>query len=143
MADFSDIRAGLKKVLNDTIQGLTVYEYWPDSPTYEYPCLIIDSFGDVPFLPILQAGGFQAPLFCYIRVRAMSSEAANKELEQYRWPNGANSIFATVNTDHTLNGKVDHAYLQSTGRPERDPDNEDRAWEWQSEFILEITHSVN
>jgi len=142
VADFDLVRKGLAKVVGDQVAGLRVYPYQPDS-ALEYPCLIISHVGEVQFLPILQAGGFQAPLICLLRVSSSSVVEANQALEQYRWPNGEKSLFAAVNTDNTLDGSVNHGYVVSAGEPERDPDGQDHSNEWQSQIVIQITHSVS
>jgi hypothetical protein len=142
MADFDAMRKGLATVIKGQIPGLRVYPY--DIKTgLQYPCLIISRVGDMPYNPILQAGGFQAPLICLLRVESANVEKASRELEAYRWPNGEKSLFAAVNADHTLDGSVLHAYIISTGEPERDPDGEERINEWQSVVTIQITHAVN
>lgn len=144
MTDFQDIRKGLATVIKSQISGLRVYEYEPTfAARLEYPCLIISQFGDIPYLPVLQAGGFQTTLICFLRVESTDREEAGKALDLYRWPNGDKSLFAAVNTDNTLEGSVNHAYVMNSSQPERDPDRIDRMNEWQTIFTLQVIHAVN
>jgi len=144
MADWDTVRKGLAKVIRGQVNGLRVYEYRPHS-TLHYPCLIIDSVGDIAHNPILQMGGFQAGLVCLLRVQSSVRDQAMKALEEYRWPNGSKSLFAAVNTDNTLDGSVLHGWVVSTTEPENDPDQgeAERPNEWQSRVIIQVTHAVN
>lgn len=146
MADFDSIRRGLQKVLNAQIgqSVLRVYDYQPQG-SLDYPCLIISHMGDIAYNPILQAGGFQADLVCYLRAVSTGRQEAHKALDEFRFPNGSKSIFAAVNTDHTLDGSVNHAWVSLVTEPEQDPDAHDppRLNEWESRVIVRLTHAVN
>lgn len=142
MADYSDIRKGLKAVLDGQIEGLRVYEYEPDSGL-EYPCLVIEQVAQHAYMPILAAGGFKADLTAVLYVHHMSSVEGWKAIEEYRWPTGNKSIFAAVNSDNTLKKSVNHAWVKATGEVDRAKNDQSRFWEFTCEFTIELVHAVS
>ena len=142
MADYSDIRAGLKGVLTGQISGLRVYEYEPDA-VLEYPCIVIEQVGQHAYLPILAAGGFQADLEMTLYIYSGTNEDGWREIEKYRWPVGDKSVFAAINTDNTLQGKIQHAWVRETGPIEKGKNDQSMFWEFSCAFTLELIHAVN
>lgn len=139
---FTDIRRGLRDVLQDNIPGTRIYEVIPQGGI-EHPCIIISHLEGFNYLPQLQAGAFTVPLTCFVRVYSLSDAEAIAELESYVWPTGDKSILATLNANHTLNGAVNHAWLSGVGSPDRDPDNQGKAGEWELPFTIQLTHAVS
>jgi len=139
---FDDIRKGFKTVIEANIEGLTVYAYPPDGGK-EYPCLMVEYMSGLEYSPITEQGGFYVPMIAVLYVFTSSYEVGIKQLEAYAYPNGADSIFAAVNVDHTLDGSLKHAWVSAAGEPDIGHDEQADRWEFHIQLTVQITGSVN
>ena len=139
---FDDIRKGFKTVIEANVADLTVYAYPPDGGL-EYPCLMVEGLGSLDYSPITEQGGFYGPLLVGCYVYTSSMEQGLKLVEAYKYPNGADSIFAAVNVDHTLDGSLKHAWVSNVGENDVGRNEQGDRWEYYFQITVQITSSVN
>lgn len=108
MSDLSDIREGIKTVLEANVAGLRVYTY-PVTP-YHTPCIQIglDEFGEVM---TFDGDTHEVQLDMTLYVNSGRPDQGGKELDEYKSPSGAKSIRAAIEADPTLDSKADGAQV--------------------------------
>ena len=143
MSDLSDIRNGLKTVVEAAINDFVVYPYEPDSPL-EYPCLVVHPSEDLDY-EVGATGAndvrfrLQATLYIFIA----DSVELETEMDKYRSPTGAQSLRAAVKTDDTLNGSVTWAQVVRSGQAQRGADpGQEKFWEFSSQFEITIIKNI-
>ena len=137
MSQLSDIRDGVKTVIEAAITGLRVYPYEPDG-ALEYPCLLLESTGSIEGPKTLSGNPVWYDLTATLLLEIMDSDEGWREVEKYRSAGGAQSIQAAIRTDSTLNATAGDAYLVSSGQAHRGRSSADSFWEFSAEFTLRI-----
>ena len=143
MSELSDIRNGLKTVVEAYYgSGFVVYPYQPDSQL-EYPCLVVHPTEDLDYLRTPQTNdiGFrlQATLYLFIQ----DSVELETEMDKYRSPTGVESLRAAVKSDDTLNSSVTYAEVVHSGQAQRGADpGQDKFWEFSSQFEIDIIKNI-
>jgi hypothetical protein len=137
MSKLSDIRAGIKTVVEAALTDFTVYVNEPDHPK-EYPCLVIHPVGDLNYVrtPRIDDTRFNVLATLYIDIRDMTE--MEDKMDEYRSATGTESLRAAVKTDDTLNGSVTYAEVITSTQPERGVDNGDDFWEYASTFEINV-----
>ena len=137
MSKLSDIRAGIKTVVEAALADFTVYVNEPDHQK-EYPCLVIHPIGDLNYVrtPLIDDTRFNIPATLYLYIR--DNTELEDEMDNYRSATGAKSLRAAVKTDDTLDGSVTYAEVITSTQPERGADNGDDFWEYASLFEINV-----
>jgi hypothetical protein len=107
MSDLSDIRDGIKAVINSQIAGLRVYSYPPANPVP--PCLVIEAENPVGTIETIDGDTYEVTLELTLRLHHGAPEEGYRQLEEYQSPTGAKSIRAAIRTDPTLNSSAQAA----------------------------------
>ena len=141
MSTLSDVRTGVKTVLEAANSGLHVYEYEPDNVP-EYPALILEPTPEIDYDLNIGGNSFLLELTGTLNVRMMSSAEGWAEIDKYTSPTGAESIKAGIETDRSLNGSADDAHVNFTDQVTRNRDAQEEWWVFSRRFNIQIAVTV-
>ena len=141
MSNLSDIRDGLKTVLEAHNSKLRVYIYEPDGGVLEKPALLL-GFDELDYHEMAIGGNaIQQDLRATLYLIGGNSLQMEAELDKYRSPTGAESIKAGIATDSTLGGAVDTTALRRSDDVQRNRDGQG-PWEYSCVFHFDIIKSI-
>ena len=137
MSKLSDIRAGIKTVVEAAITGLTVYVHEPGH-IKEFPCLVIHPAGPINYVrtTLIDDTRFNIEATLYVDIRDMTE--MEDEMDDYRSATGSKSLRAAIKTDDTLDGKVTYAEVITSTQPARGVDDDENFWEFASLFEINV-----
>lgn len=150
MSDLSDIREGIKTVLEANLAGFRVYDYPEDNlgtdesrVTLQPPCGVIEAEEpDGQYLTI-GSGCFEVIHTLTIYVRSGSPREAWKELDEYRSPSGTKSIRAALRQDRTLDGKADNADVLWASSGQAEQFGNRPSWQYTCQVGIQVIKSVS
>ena len=140
MSDFSDVRDGIKTVLEAHNSKLRVHIYPPDSGIQEKPALVLEH-DDLDYDLTLGANNVRMTLHGTLYYYTQQSAQGFAELDDYRSPTGTKSIKAGIETDVTLDSKADFARVVSSEDVQRNR-NDGGPWEFSVQFTFDIIKSI-
>ena len=132
MSNLSDVKGGIKTVVEAAITDLRVYSY-PDDGALEYPCLVIQPTGELEYATTIDAGTLETTLTATLYLQHGQSDKGWEEVDKYR-SFGSGSIKAAIETDRTLNGTADDSFVMSSSDAIRARDDRDQFWVFTCEF---------
>ena len=135
VSDLSDVRDGIKTVVEAAISGLRVYTY-PEDGVLEYPCLVLEPTGDLDYYVTLDGGTLKEIITATLYLQHGTSSEGWAEVDKYRSFSAAESIKAAVETDATLNAKVDDSDVLSSSEVTRGRDDSDQFWVFSTQFKI-------
>jgi len=141
MSDLSDIRDGLKSILETANPGITVYTYPPDEGVQSKPALVIEHDPIEYHNLDLSGNSLRFNVHATLYLFGANSREVWNEMDKYRSPTGTESIKRGLRTDDTLGSKVDVTTLISSGQVERDRDGMG-PWEYSCQFTFGIIKSI-
>ena len=144
MSDLSDIRDGIKTTLEAANPGIRVYKEDPDGPL-TYPCVVIGATPTQEHDDGAMAGnsliGQDWPLTLHIRTS--SRVEASRERDKYMSPTGTESIRAGIQSDRSLDSKVDDSYMPRCDVVERDEEDESAGSQiYMAEFTVWVLKTI-
>ena len=140
MSDLSDIRDGLKTVLEAANSKLRVYPRPPDEGVQNKPGLVL-RHGPIDYHEMAMGGdSLRFDLKAVLYLYGANSDEMWNEIDKYRSPTGTESIKRGLNTDDTLNGKADVAVLVSSDEGEVNRDGTG-IWEYSCMLTFSIIQS--
>ena len=120
MSTYSDAAAGLRKVLQDNITGLVAYDHPADSVS-SFPAAVILPEA-IDLLVAIRGNSYEASFRVVFLISSADDDAGFKSLYDYIDPAEASkSVKKAVDTDNTLDGKVDSSQvrrIENIGRRE-------------------------
>ena len=139
MSIFSDMRAGLKVVLDAyyTDAQLVVYEYERDVRK-DYPCLVVHQAEDIDYQRTAGSNDVRFILHVTLYLHSQDSIQVEQAMDDYKSPTGTLSLRAAIESDHFLNATVTYAELVRSGETERGRDQSSQWWELSAEFEIDI-----
>ena len=141
MSDLSEIRDGLKTVLETHNSKLRVYLYEPDGGVTQRPGLVL-GFSELEYHEMAMGGNaIQQDLRATLYLTGGNSVEMEAELDKYRSPTGAESIKAGITTDPTLNSKADTSKVVRSDDVQRNRDGMG-PWEYSCVFHFDIIKSI-
>ena len=142
MSGLSDIRNGLKTVVEAAISGFVVYPYEPDG-ALEYPCLVVHPTEDLDYqVGAIGANDVRFRLLGTLYIYIQDTVELETEMDKYRSPTGTESLRAAVKTDDTLNASVTYAEVVRSGQAQRGADDGPKFWELSSQFEIDIIKNI-
>ena len=143
MSALSDIRDGLRTVLEAHNSKLRVYVYEPDGGVTQRPGLVL-GFSELEYHEMAMGGNaIQQDLRATLYLTGGNSLEMEAELDKYRSPTGTESLRAAVDSDDTLNGSVTYAEVVRSGQAQRGADGgQEKFWEFSSQFEIDIIKNI-
>lgn len=106
MTEIADIRAGLATNLRTISDSRQVSPYRKESPTP--PALMVIGFGEVARVAM---GSWEMEFLIQGLAGAPTQESAQIRLDKWISPRGATSVWTALESDKTLNGKVNNVIV--------------------------------
>lgn len=121
-----------------------MYAYPPDSPELlEGPaCLVLEATPDLDYDQAIQGNSLIFDLEATLYLLIMDGPEGWEYLDKYRSPTGTESIRAGIESDRTLDGQADDAYVSETDDVTRDRDSDDAWWRFSAKFTIRIIKTI-
>lgn len=144
MSTLSDIRNGIKTVLEAANPDIRVYAYPPDSPEMmEAPvCLVLEATPDIDYDFAIAGNSLDLEFEATLYLLVMDGPEGWEELDKYRSPTGTESIRAGIQTDRTLDSSADDAYVSATNDTTRNRDPDVDWWRFSTRFTIRVLKTV-
>jgi hypothetical protein len=142
VSSLSDIRDGIKTVLEAANSKLRVYIYPPDEGVQQKPAMVLEH-DDINYHELAIGGNsLTLELQGTLYLQGAQSQELWAELDKYRSPTGTESIKRGIRTDDTLSSKADVAVVVSSSDVQRNRDGTG-PWQYSCQFTFEITKSIS